>query len=352
MLTLPSGFIRDYDYGLGLLPTHRCIINAIESLTPCTELLITRTPLVFADAEPHVFPLAYEDYLDLHRAINRISRTSQVAARAVKKGLAENHVASTLGLPEQPVASGRSKLRQKLTRMILKEDEPPSRADEDNLVALMKASATSIATSRPEKLLPLTGEIELAALDSLIDHYEEMLGANLGESKWQAFFKPNVFLLNLAFGFPVITVNSQASVGGHTWSGSGEKVTDFVAKNSMTNNAALIEIKKPHTALLKLKPYRGGVYAPSAELTGPMSQALDQKYRFDQEIAQRKQNSGIHDIESCSSECCLIIGTTPEGDDQSRAFEIYRGNSRAVAIVTFDELLEKLRILRDFLRSS
>ena len=120
----------------------------------------------------------------------------------------------------------------------------------------------------------------------------------------------------------------------------------------MTNNAALIEIKKPHTALLKLKPYRGGVYAPSAELTGPMSQALDQKYRFDQEIAQRKQNSGIHDIESCSSECCLIIGTTPEGDDQSRAFEIYRGNSRAVAIVTFDELLEKLRILRDFLRSS
>ena len=76
--------------------------------------------------------------------------------------------------------------------MILKEDEPPSRADEDNLVALMKASATSIATSRPEKLLPLTGEIELAALDSLIDHYEEMLGANLGESKWQAFFKPNV----------------------------------------------------------------------------------------------------------------------------------------------------------------
>ena len=85
LLTLPSGFIRDYDYGLGLLPTHRCIINAIESLTPCTELLITRTPLVFADAEPHVFPLAYEDYLDLHRAINRISRTSQVAARAVKR---------------------------------------------------------------------------------------------------------------------------------------------------------------------------------------------------------------------------------------------------------------------------
>lgn len=69
-------------------------------------------------------------------------------------------------------------------------------------------------------------------------------------------------------------------------------------------------------------------------------------------IAQFKHNSKIHEIESYAVHCCLIIGKTPEGDDQKKSFELFRRNSKAVEIVTFDELLEKLRQLSALLRET
>jgi hypothetical protein len=39
----------------------------------------------------------------------------------------------------------------------------------------------------------------------------------------------------------------------------------------------------------------------------------------------------------------------PFGNDQRKSFELFRGNSKDVHIVTFDELLEKLKQLREFL---
>ncbi len=80
---------------------------------------------------------------------------------------------------------------------------------------------------------------------------------------------------------------------------------------------------------------------------------LDQKYQFQRHIAQIKDNSGIHDIESYSVHCCLIIGTMPSKKNQDllKSFELFRGNSKDVTIVTFDELLEKLKQLRDSIAS-
>jgi hypothetical protein len=117
----------------------------------------------------------------------------------------------------------------------------------------------------------------------------------------------------------------------------------------MTNNAAIVEIKRPSTKLLNDNPYRADVYTPSLELAGSVNQALDQKYHFEQEITQLAKNSEEHELESFSVHCCLIIGTVPSGKDQRKSFELFRGNSKDVHIVTFDELLEKLKQLRDFL---
>ena len=50
--------------------------------------------------------------------------------------------------------------------------------------------------------------------------------------------------------------------------------------------------------------------------------------------------------------CCLVIGKTPEGDDQKKSFELFRRNSKDVEVVTFDELLEKLKQLSVFLRAT
>ena len=189
-------------------------------------------------------------------------------------------------------------------------------------------------------------------LDALIERFEGMLGKKLDEGKWQAFFNANPFILNMAFGYPVIKVRDQASVGGRKLSGDGEKITDFLVKNSLTNNTAVFEIKTPQTQVLHKRPYRDGVYTPSADLSGSSNQALDQKYQFLKQVAQIKENSRLYDIESYAVHCCLVVGTTPEGEDQQKSFELFRRNSKDVEIVTFDELLEKLRQLAAFLRNA
>ena len=178
-----------------------------------------------------------------------------------------------------------------------------------------------------------------------------MVVKKLPEGRWQVFLNENPFILTLAFGYPVIKVHDQASVGGRTIFGTGEKIADFLVKNSMTNNVAIVEIKKPQTKLLNQRKVSDGVYAPSGELVGAMNQTLDQKHRLEQEIAQIKVNSRIYDIESYSLHCCLIVGTVPSGEDRLRSFEMFRGNSKDVEIITFDELLEKLKHLREFLNS-
>ena len=177
----------------------------------------------------------------------------------------------------------------------------------------------------------------------------DMLGKKLDEAHWQAFFNQNPFILHMAFGYPVIEVQDQASVGGRKLSGKGEKITDFLLKNALTNNTALFEIKTPQTKLLAKTAYRGGVYPPAKDLSGSMNQMLDQRYQFQREVSSIKDKSKLWDLESYAVHCCLIIGKTPEGEDEKKSFEIFRRNSKDVSVVTFDELLEKLKQLKAFL---
>ena len=220
------------------------------------------------------------------------------------------------------------------------------------VIGALTSHAADIAEAQPEKLAKLRGDIELVTLEALITRYEGMLGENLAEGRWQAFFNENPFILNMAFGYPVIKVRDQASVGGRKLSGDGEKITDFLVKNSLTNNTAIFEIKTPQTPILNKTPFRDGVYTPSADLSGSINQALDQKYQFQKQIAQIKDNTRLYDIESYAVHCCLVIGKTPEGDDRKKSFELFRRNSKDVEIVTFDELLEKLKQLSAFLRAA
>ena len=117
----------------------------------------------------------------------------------------------------------------------------------------------------------------------------------------------------------------------------------------MTNNAAIVEIKTPTTRLLNEKAYRGGVFVPSRELAGGITQVLDQKQQLETAIAYIKDRSGIYDLETYGVQGCLIVGTMPTEEERKRSFEMFRCNSKAVTIVTFDELLERLRNLEKFL---
>ena len=348
---LPSCFVKDYDYGLGLTSTYRCIVDAVERLTNCTGILISENNLVVVAEEGTTFHISTRDFEEVRKSIGRTMSISQVAARSVKQGTTYNFFASKLGRPNIPIQSGRSPLRRRITSLAMGDNAPLSEDEQDAILTLVAQNTETIAKNKSDRLVSLRRDIELVTLDNLIKRFESMIVKNLPESTWQRFLNENPFVLTMAFGYPVIKVHDQASVGGRTVFGMGEKIADFLVKNSMTNNVAIVEIKKPQTKLLNQKQVSNGVYTPSGELVGAINQTLDQKYRFEQDIAQIKMNSRVYDMESYSLHCCLIVGRVPLDEAQLRSFEMFRGNSKDVEIITFDELLEKLKHLREFLNS-
>lgn len=352
LANLPSVFTKDYAYGLGLAKPYRFIIDAVEELSDCAEIVITSEHATGPDPDANrIFYIAEQDFEKARRAINSIDSLSQSAARAVKEATAHNILADRLGVPKLDPKAGRHPYR-KLFTAVAQGKEELSEEDQNAVIRALSSHAADIAQDQPEKLAKLRGDIELVTLEALIKRYEEMLDEKLAEGCWQGFFNKNPFILNMAFGYPVIKVRDQASVGGRKLSGDGEKITDFLVKNSLTNNTAIFEIKTPQTPILNKTPYRDGVYTPSAELSGSINQALDQKYQFQKQIAQIKDNTRLYDIESYAVHCCLVMGKTPNGDDRKKSFELFRRNSKDVEIVTFDELLEKLKQLSAFLRAA
>ncbi len=348
---LPKVFVKDYRYGLGLKRPYRFIIDAVESLSGCTEIVISGRKQTGIDERKNSFYISSYDLENIRKSINRVADIGQTAARSVNSDTTHNFFAEKLGKNPIPIRAGRSPLRRWITEMALKGEYALSRDEQDIVISALAKNTKSIAENRPEKLAILQMDIELVTLDALIERYEKMFESRISEGKWQVFFNENPFILSLAFGYPVIKVREQASVGGRKLSGTGEKIADFLVKNSMTNNSAIVEIKTPRAKLLNARPRRSDVYTPSGDLVGAINQALEQKYQFEKGIAQIKENSRMYDIESYSVHCCLIIGTMPSDIDRQRSFELFRRNSKDVEITTYDELLKKLKQLRDFLKS-
>lgn len=151
------------------------------------------------------------------------------------------------------------------------------------------------------------------------------------------------------FGSPVVSVVSKASIGGTKLDGSGNKIADYLVKNPLTANVALVEIKTPTTKIVKSTAYRDGVYGITAELSQAVTQVLDQAHQLKLHFANVKSDSRQYDIEAYSIGCFVIAGRLPPADqpDKTKSLELFRGNSRAVSIITFDEVLANLKLLRD-----
>lgn len=189
------------------------------------------------------------------------------------------------------------------------------------------------------------------SLEELIQKFEEKLSKNLNENHWQKFISDNPFILRLAFGYPISVFGEQVSVGGGKFNNTGGKLADYVLKLGLYGNISIVEIKKPGSRLLENTAYRGGVYAPSKDLSGSVTQVLDQKFWLHQEINQKKVRESINDLFAYAVQCIVIIGKSLEDQDRSKSFELYRNNLRDVFVITFDELLDKLRALHEFLKT-
>jgi hypothetical protein len=347
--SFPRGFVQIYQFGLGLKKPYLPILHAVEEHSKCTVMY-----LVDRDEEARIsgdrFVLSLRRYEALCAELYRISSRAQAAARRVRHAVARNALSAGLGIAKVEPGRGRHPLSQAITDSLtgavqLSVDQG------SQLVSAAVAQSVELERNRPGTVAKLRNDLDLVSLDSLIAQFESAIKKRKPEPFWQRFFQNNPFALHLAFGYPLIEVQGQASVGGRKFAGGGEKVADFLVRTAATNNVGIFEIKKPGSDLMSSRQYRKGVYGPAHELAVAITQILDQRYHLANSFLERKNASRLPELESYVIRCCVIIGTTPQDLDVLKSFELFRGNSRAVDVVTFDELLTKLRQLRELLAS-
>ena len=346
---LPRYCVKEPRFGLGFRKQFRAVVHAIEGLTGAREIRIAGRGETGYEEESRTFIVSGPDMLTLAKAIERVDRTTRTAANTVNETTMHNKVADILGLPRRPMKYGRSALRQALTA-VANDERPLSEVEQEELVGTLARNAVSMLKRGPAVIEGLESEIAIARASDLLANLKGMMKERLPERAWQEFLQGNPFMLSMVFGRPIVKVSNQASVGSRRIDGSGDKIADFLVRNSLTNNAALVEIKTPASKLLNMTPYRSKVYAPAAELVGAINQALDQKSKFEQEIASIRNRNRSLNVEAYHVHACVLAGTMPTGEDQVRSFELFRHNLKDVAVVTFDELVLKVEDLCSFLQ--
>ncbi len=342
LLGLPTGFSKQFQYGLGLKWEYRFFVNAVGDIPGITELVISK------GAETKVssptYRLGVKRFEQLRRAIDNIARRYQREALEDKLLVAYTNLLHAVVPADFPLRT--KKIRPGAIYELVKiggERSNLSRSDRQAAMSIITKDKEEIAKTDADALLALRSDIEKVTLGTLIQKFEEMLAKDLTEPKWQEFLKANPFILSLAFAYPVFLVQDQAYVGGATIRGAGEKIADFLLAQRYTGNLALIEIKRPSTPLLKPLPYRADLHAPTTEVSGSISQVLDQKYRLQNSFTQKAYESGLTNVHPYSIQCIVIVGAAPTSKDERKSLELFRNSTKDVAIVTFDELLEKLK---------
>lgn len=346
---LPKGFTKDYRYGLGVTKdAYHYIIKEIEKNSDITTIIFDDIDeMKIENKTLHIDLNEYQSTIDM---LELIGKRGSDATRRVKRSYGHNTLAAALELNQTSYSLG----RHPQSSLIARAADPygtTSTHEYELLFDTLTSEHRKLAQCAPNKLPQLRKDIELVSLEQLIKSFKDYLEANHNEKQWQAFFKKNLFALQQVFGMPTTFFRDEVRVGGRGFDGTGDKIVDFMFKNTLTNNIALVEIKKPDMHLLQPDTYRKGVYGPHKNLNDAITQALDQCFHLQSELPTLKTNARQYDLESYNIRCIVIAGRTPSNNepDKLKSLELFRNNLRSVTIVTYDEILESLETLRRFL---
>lgn len=350
---MPSGFTKDPNFGLGLDRTLTFIIQALAQIDDIEHLRLTdaKTLQVSRSEDGKTYEMGFQLFDELRRGAGRFDDKARISSRKKKKQLAYSNLLHRLDKDTFPLKLFErepDEIAETIGRTIV--DANLSENDRAAVVELAKVAVRSSLNTQRGAIIKLHDEIELASIDELIAHVEAKLAVKTSEPQWQKLFEANPFILDMAFNVPVLMLQGQAHVGGKKLTGAGEKITDFLFANQLTDNLAILEIKTPGMPLLSSKEYRSGVYGPSPDLVSAVTQVLDQMNHLQSDIFRLKALNPEHRMESFGIRGVLVAGVIPE-PARKRSFELYRSALAGISIVTFDELLAKLRSLRALLAS-
>ena len=200
-----------------------------------------------------------------------------------------------------------------------------------------------------ESLLSLLDQMDTNTLNAALNinnlkRIQDTMKSNLRNDQetafWQPFFEKNAWILSQLFHAPVMFFEGKRYVGGKGLDNHGGQYTDFIYKNDITDNVALIEIKSPQKPIFDAK-YRQS-FRLSTELTGCISQLLLQKDELNKGYSDLlRKTDEFFQVNNIS--CILVYGTINDlSKAEKEAFENFRNELRSIHIIGFDELLARV----------
>ncbi|SPU44365.1 Shedu immune nuclease family protein [Brevundimonas diminuta] len=351
---LPQGFVREWRWGLGLHKLYKPIIDAVSQVEVADEVFSMSRSLHIRWSDPTSihgsrYVLNRDDYERVRVGLNAIQSRHQTDALAERGVLAFNALLADK-FPETYKPRARPYRPDTVFKVI--SSVGSSRLSPDDRGALLKEAgrrAGEVAAASPVELTDLRNTLDLAALDVVITRFDALLQRpNSVEKDWQALLARHPFVLGLLFGHPMVLVGEQAAIGGKGYNGKGERYVDFLLKTEMTQTAAIVEIKRPGTSLIQGQGKYASVPAIHGDLLAGVMQILDQRVVFLTHLHAKRGETG-EPIEGWHVTCVVIAGVLPTDPLKAKAFELYRHSLRDVVILTYDELLSRLKTLRVFL---
>ena len=354
---LPRGVMKSLNRGLGLTKNLSPIIYCFDDEKfKITKLVVSKYGKDNLDLNKSELLLSAKTMDELFIVLKNLFDRQ----REAKDKLARDSLAKYFPQHIQPKESKYIKNSVSIVLgPLLSEASNFSESDIDTLLKALNKISESKSIVETKTVIQTKEVIEKYYFEEVIENYEKLMQQkgetkNL-ENKWQKFFEKHSWVFSNILSFPVILHQSQPYVGGKKMSNRGGKVSDFLVKNELTNNVALVEIKTHASQLIKKgKAYRGqDVYAVSDDLTGAINQVLNQRDALQKEFyilkGKDKENS---DWEVLNSKCVVLLGCIESlkgNTGMLESFEFFRNNSKDVLVITFDELLSRIKTMENLI---
>ncbi|GHV00858.1 hypothetical protein FACS189483_11080 [Spirochaetia bacterium] len=325
---LPEVFIKTLEYGLGLKREYRFITEIAHYTKNCRTIIISNTRETGFDENNII--INDGDLDKIRRGLDRISELYSNEALQSKRLFVYNELLHNISSDLFP--------------------EKKKTGQRDIIYRIIKDTdfSKSMSGSNKRAILEIKNYIDSSYFAVLKKDFDKKVGDTQKEAVYQKFFEENPLLLTLFVGSPYIQFKNMAYVGGKSFDNKNGQYPDFLYRHKITNNNFIVEIKCPGTQLLEKTPYRKtGIYSPSVELSGAVSQVLTQKYQLETNIASMIKDAEDRNIEAYNVQGLIIIGllSSLDGDEEKakkRSFELFRNNQKNLRIMTYDECKEQL----------
>lgn len=283
----------------------------------------------------------------LLREFKRVTRNGRQLIRQTKHSIVHDEVLTKLDPEKFQRIMQVDRPLVEVRREGPRQAEARLRSERRASVRVVRSQVSQLVQEAPRELMELHAEIERVTVEKMIEAFQVKLNAKLSESHWQAFFEQNKFVLSMAFARPVELATTQFHARGSSLDGTGAQIGDFLFRE-LGQALAIVEIKTPETPLLQASAYRGKeVFGPHAELSGAVTQVL-----FQQSELRQRWHTHVRDYPALRSsdadvvKCVVIAGRRLDDPIKMRSLEVFRNACKDVDVITFDELLEKLRYLQ------